>query len=127
MNKPIKCLMTAMLVISGCVSNSAHSPAPPDATAVSPEQIHGLLSAKTLNSTTQEGKRFSMTFNSDGSEIFQESGSKAQRERWEVIGDQVCIASPSYPRECSQIKIKGGDIWFVVPGTTKTRNHFTVQ
>jgi hypothetical protein len=127
MNKPMNVVITAMFVISGCVSDSAHSPAPPDATVASTDQIQEVLSGKRLSSVTHKGNTFSMTFNPDGSEIFEEFGSQAQRERWEVVGDQVCISSPTYPRECSQVKVRGRDIWFVVPGTTRTRNHFTVQ
>jgi hypothetical protein len=116
--------ITTALGISGCASDASHSPAPPEATMLSGEQIKSALSGKTFNSVTGTGKPFSMTFNPDRTEIFQEAGGLAQTERWVIEGDQVCISSPTYAKECSEVKATGQALWFIVPGTQKTRNRF---
>jgi len=125
MNLPMIFGFTSALIVAGCASDSGHSSAPPEAVALTGGQIPGALSGKRFKSVTWKGNPFSMTFNADGTEIFQESGSAPQKERWEIKGDQVCVSSPSYPEECSEVKALGQDLWFVMPGTQKTRNHFT--
>ena len=54
-------------------------------------------------------------------------GSDTQAERWSVAGGQVCVVSPTYPRECSVVKESNGELWFVDPSNGSVRNHFTVS
>jgi hypothetical protein len=122
MNIPVILTIAVAAFVAGCASDAGHSPAPPGATSLIGSQIPEALSGKTLKGTTRQQKPFTMKFSPDGTEIFQESGGPAQSERWVVKGNQVCVSSPTYPEECSEVKVSGQELWFIIPGTQKTRN-----
>ncbi len=127
MNIPMILTVAVATFVAGCASDAGHSPAPPGATSLTGSQIPEALNGKTLKGTTWQKKPFTMKFHPDGTEIFQESGETAKSERWVVKGNQVCVSSPTYPEECSEVKVSGQELWFIIPGTQKTRNRMILE
>lgn len=114
--------------VAGCASTGpspGHEGVPTGANTLDDAQIRAALGGNELKTRSKSGQNVSMVFRPDGTEVFT-MGAETQVERWSVAGGQVCVVSPTYPRECSVVKESNGELWFVDPSNGSVRNHFTV-
>jgi hypothetical protein len=115
--------------VAGCASTGpspGHEAVPADSNTLDDAKIAAALTGKELKTRSTSGQNVSMAFRSDGTEVFT-MGSQVQIEQWSVVGGQVCVVSPTYPRECSVVKEAHGELWFIDPSSGSVRNHFTVS
>ncbi|VVO44021.1 hypothetical protein [Pseudomonas fluorescens] len=125
MNLKILSYTVIALVLSGCVSSGGAptKPVPPSAKALNDAQIRNALIGNKLNNVQ---KPTSMSFNADGTEIFQRSGAKPQTLYWTVNDGVLCFAATGLRTECYRVKADNKDYWFVEPDSGKPRYQYTL-
>ena len=116
------------LVLSGCASSGGDTVKPVSASAVALDdaQVRSTLVGNKLNNVGTSGLPYSLSFNADGTEIFQMSGKQPETEYWTVKDGVICFTSPKIPKECYRLKKDKDDYWLVHPQTGAVHYHYTL-
>ncbi|MHC8343751.1 hypothetical protein [Pseudomonas sp. RT6P73] len=116
------------LVLSGCASSGGNTVKPVSASAVAldDQQVRSTLVGNKLNNVGTSGLPYSLSFNADGTEIFQMSGKQPETEYWTVKDGVICFTSPTIPKECYRLKKDKDDYWLVHPETGAVHYHYTL-
>ncbi|WP_282411091.1 hypothetical protein [Pseudomonas sp. PS02303] len=116
------------LVLSGCASSGGNTVKPVSASAVALDdaQVRSTLVGNKLNNVGTSGLPYSLSFNADGTEIFQMSGKQPETEYWTVKDGVICFTSPKIPKECYRLKKDKDDYWLVHPQTGAVHYHYTL-
>lgn len=116
------------LVLSGCTSSGGNTVKPVSASAVALDdaQVRSTLVGNKLNNVGTSGLPYSLSFNADGTEIFQMSGKQPETEYWTVKDGVICFTSPKIPKECYRLKKDKDDYWLVHPQTGAVHYHYTL-
>jgi hypothetical protein len=119
----------AALVLTGCATSGGHTvkPIPPSAVALDDAQIRSTLIGNKLNNIGTSGNPYSLSFNADGTEIFQMSGKSPQTEHWTVKDGVICFIMPKDPTECYRLKKDKDDYWLVKPDTGEVHYSYTLS
>lgn len=119
----------AALVLTGCVTSGGQhiKPIPPSAVALDDAQVRSTLIGNKLNNIGTTGLPYSLSFNADGSEIFQMSGNAPEKEYWTVKDGVICFKSVKNPNECYRMKKDQDDYWLVNPDTGAVHYSYTLS
>ena len=115
-----------LVCLAGCATGVAYQPPPVPASAVTLDdaQIRSELMGKKLYGTTREGSRpYSISFSSDGTDVFEMAPNPPEKERWTLKDGVVCVIPKGYPTECSQVKVADNEYWFVDPANGRINAH----
>ena len=117
-----------VLVLSGCATSGGNTvkPVSPSAVALDDEQVRSTLVGNKLNNIGTSGKPYSLSFNADGTEIFDMAGNPTETEYWTVKDGVICFTSPKIPKECYRLKKDKDDYWLVHPQTGAVHYHYTL-
>lgn len=116
-------------LICGCTSSGGTviKPVASTATALNDEQIRSTLIGHKLHNIGTTGRPYSLSFNADGTEIFQMSGNPPETEHWVVKDGVICFSSVKIPHECYRLKKDQDDYWLVNPDTGAVHYHYTLS
>lgn len=121
-------LIVITLGLYGCASTGGQvvKPVTPTAKALNDDEIRSTLIGKKLNNIGTTGRPYSLSFNADGTEIFQMSGNPPETEHWVVKDGVICFSSVKIPHECYRLKKDQEDYWLVNPDTGAVHYHYTL-
>jgi hypothetical protein len=128
MKKTAYAYIVVSLITTGCGSSGGQviKPVTPTAQTLNDEQIRTTLIGKKLNNIGTTGRPYSLSFNADGTEIFQMSGNPPETEHWVVKDGVLCFSSVKIPHECYLLKKDQEDYWLVNPDTGAVHYHYTL-
>lgn len=114
--------------LSGCASSGSYviKPVTPSAVALDDNQVRSTLIGNKLNNIGTSGRPYTLSFNADGTEIFEMSGNPPETERWTVKDRVICFTSAKNPKECYRLKKDKDDYWLVHPDTGAVHYHYTL-
>ncbi|WP_397450845.1 hypothetical protein [Pseudomonas sp. NA-150] len=122
-------LLAIAALLTGCASSgqSGIKPIPPSAVALDDAQIRSTLIGNKLLNVGTSGLPYSLSFNGDGTEVFQMSGNAPEVERWSTKDGVICFVTSKNPHECYRLKKDNDDYWFVKPDTGEVHFHYTLK